>query len=286
MSLRTQATESINKMVQTIKNDQETLEQEISEKEKIKRKIEILKNSINSIITISPEEIKLKTNIRHKVDEGSAEFKKLCESIKKFGLMKNIVAELQVSKNEDSYEIICVAGHRRLTALKKLDLKERIPCLIKSYQEDTEGNRVGAALSENLNREGLNCVDIANGYKELKNSGWSDEELIKHFEKSKNTINQYLRVADFPEDIKDAIRNNPEKLSTRVIFRDILTKGSAAGEIRKLINRKIETNRSTSKRTKTPNIKDKLSQFFNEKQFPDVTKSAIIEAFQFVGLWK
>ena len=130
----------------------------------------------------------MKNNVRHRVDEESSEFKKLCESIKTFGLLKNVVAELKISKAEDSYELVCVAGHRRLTALKKLGLDDKIPCLIKSYDDKETGDRVGAALSENLNREGLNCVEIADGYRELKKSGWSDDDLVNHFEKNKKTI--------------------------------------------------------------------------------------------------
>lgn len=284
MSLRTQATESVNKMINTIKEDKIALEQELSEKEKLKRKITILKGAINSIITISPNEITLKNNVRHKVDEQSSEFTKLCESIKKFGLMKNIVAELQVSPREDSYELICVAGHRRLMALKKLGLEERIPCLLKSYDEDKNGDRVGAALSENLTREGLGCVDIANGYKELKKYGWSDEDLVKHFEKNKKTIVQYLRLSELPDDIKIIIRQQPEKLSTRVVFREILAKHSTVGEIRKAVNRRIETQKPDINRGKNTKIKIQLDTFFEKESISEEIKNIVIRAFKFTGV--
>jgi ParB/RepB/Spo0J family partition protein len=284
MSIRTQATESVNKMINTIKEDKIALEQELSEKEKLKRKIAILKGAINTIITISPNEIIFKNNVRHKVDEESSEFTKLCESIKKFGLMKNIVAELRVSPHEDSYELICIAGHRRITALKKLGLEERIPCLLKSYDEDNSGDRVGAALSENLNREGLGCVDIADGYRELKNSGWSDDDLVKHFEKNKKTIAQYLRLSELPDDIKDIIRQQPEKLSTRVVFREVLAKHPTVGEIRKAVNRKIETQKPDANRGKRTKIKDQLNAFFENEQLSEEIKNTVIRAFKFTGI--
>ena len=41
MNLRTQATSSINKMMQRIKDDEAALENEVSENEKTKRKIEL-----------------------------------------------------------------------------------------------------------------------------------------------------------------------------------------------------------------------------------------------------
>jgi ParB/RepB/Spo0J family partition protein len=284
MSLRTHASESVNKMINTIKEDKIALEQELSEQEKLKRKIAILKGAVNTIITISPKEIALKNNVRHTIDEESAEFTKLCESIKKFGLMKNIVAELKIAPDENSYELICIAGHRRLTALKKLGLEERIPCLLKSYDENEPGDRVGAALSENLNREGLGCVDIADGYRELKNSGWSEDDFVKHFEKNKKTIAQYLRLSELPDDIKNTIREQPEKLSTRVVFREILAKHSAVGDIRKAVNRKIETKKADPNRGKRTKIKDQLESFFAQEALSEEIKNTVLRAFKFTGL--
>ena len=200
--------------------------------------------------------------------------------------MKNVVAELKISKAEDSYELICVAGHRRLTALKKLGLEDKIPCLIKSYDDKKNGERVGAALSENLNREDLGCVDIANGYRELKKSGWTDEDLVTHFEKNKKTIAQYLRLSELPDDIKDTIRQNPEKLSTRVIFREVFAKCSTPGEIRKAINRKIETQKPDGDRGKRTKVKEQLQVFFFFFLLSTEVKDTIIAAFKFVGLLK
>ena len=286
MSIRTHAADSVNKMINTIKADQLAIEQEFTENEKIKKKIALLKGAVNTVITISPSEIQMKKNIRHNIDEESVEFKQLCESIKKFGLMKNIVAELCVSKNEDSYELICIAGHRRLTALKKLGLEDRIPCLIKAYEGSQYGDKVGAALSENLTREGLGCIDIADGYRELKQSGWSDDDLVTHFEKNKKTIAQYLRLSELPDDIKDTIRNYPDKLSTRVIFREVFAKASAVGDIRKAINRKIETKKTDANRGKRTKFKDQLNVFFEKENLSNEVKATVINAFKFVGLLK
>lgn len=286
MTIRTHATESVNKMINIIKADQISLEKEFTENEKIKKKITLLKAAINTVITISPNEIQLKNNIRHSIDEESSDFKQLCESIKTFGLMKNVVAELCVSKNEDSYQLICIAGHRRLTALKKLGLEERIPCLIKAYEDNNNGERVGAALSENLTREGLGCVDIANGYRELKKFGWSDDDLVKHFEKNKKTIAQYLKLSELADDIKDTIRNHPEKLSARVIFREVFAKNTTPGEIRKAINRKIETKKPDINRGKQSKVKEQLNLFFERENLADDTKNTVINAFKFVGILK
>ena len=70
------------------------------------------------------------------------------------------------------------------------------------------------------------------------------------------------------------------------MFRDILAKGDSNSDIRKLVKRKIESKRAPNIKSKKNNMKDKLNEFFKEHEYPDVTKDAIIKAFQYVGIWK
>jgi len=274
-----------------IKSTGEDLKKQLIESrsahEEMYKKIIYLKAHVNKVIMVRPSEIQLKKNVRSRIDEDSHEIQKLCESINKFGLMKNVVAELRLSKNEDSYELICIAGHRRLTALKKLGkMSEHIPCLIKTYDNAHQGDKIGAALSENLIREGLACIDIADGYRALKNNGWSSEDLIKHFERNKKTTAQYLRLAELPDDIKDTIRNHNEKLTTRVIFNEILAKNKTPGEIRKAITRKLEIKKPDLSHKKQNRINERLNAFFEEKNASENEKQFVIEAFKYVGTLK
>lgn len=241
-----------------------------------------LKSCVDKVVNLSISDIAMKENIRSRVDVETAGFKQLCESIKIFGLMKNIVAELRISA-DDSYELICVAGHRRLIALQQLNYQEKIPCLIKIY---SKGQRVGAALSENINRENLNCVDIANGYQSLIKHGWSNDDLVKHFEKDKKTIARYLRLAEAPSDVKKLIQDNPTVLSNRIVFNDILAKSKTHGEIRKAIKRKVAKtpNIKSAKESKKYKIQNKLNQFFKKKNLLSKDKKLVLEAFQFAGL--
>ena len=93
-----------------------------------------------------------------------------------------------------------------------------------------------------------------------------DEDLVNHFEKNKKTIAQYLRLSELPDDIKGTIRQNPEKLSTRVIFREVFAKCSTPGEIRKAINRKIETQKPDGDRSKRTKVKEQLQVFFEQEK--------------------
>ncbi len=246
------------------------------------RKLNVLKASINTVVNLSPDDIVFEHNVRNKVDEESPEFSKLCESIKTFGLLKNVVAELRISENEDSYRLVCIAGHRRLTALKHLGLTKKIPCLIKQYND---GDRVGAALSENLNREGLNCIDVANGYQHLLNNNWSIDQIAQHFEKDKKTISRFLKLAELPNDIKEALQKNSETFTNRVIFNELLAKHKLPGDIRKAIDRKL-AKKLPEKKTSKPKLDDKLNEFFQKHQSSIIEKELILNAFRYVGLLK
>lgn len=255
-----------------------------------KQKLTNLKKQINRVIYLPIGEIETNKNIRFKVDEESDDFKKLCESIKKFGLLNNIVVELHVkSDHENNFNLVCVSGHRRLAALRKIGLIEKIPCLLVEYDTSARDKRVGAALSENLNREGLGCVDIANGYQELTSLGWSDDELVKTFERTKKTISLYLRLASLPDDVKDSIRQHPDRLSTRVVFKDIIGKNKTDGEIRKAIGRKIKhksASTNTQKNSKQTNISFMLDTFFKERKVSEEVKNIVLDAFKFARVLK
>ncbi len=254
----------------------------IQQDSEVKRKLNLLKASINTVVNLSPDDIVFENNVRHKIDEESPEFIKLCESIKKYGLLKNVVAELRISDDGDSYKLVCIAGHRRLTALRKLGMKNKIPCLIKQFES---ADRVGAALSENLNREGLYCVDIANGYQYLLNHDWSIDQIAHHFERDKKTVARFLRLADLPGDIKESLQQNSGIFTTRVIFNDLLTKHKAPNEIRKAIERKLSRKRPDKKPT-NERFNEKLETFFLDVGASEKERDLVLKAFRYVGLLK
>ena len=82
----------------------------------------------------------------------------LSNSIKNHGIVQPIL----VKKKENSTYMI-VAGERRWRAAKMAGLKE-IPCIIKDFENDAV---MEIALIENLQRENLNPIEEAEGYKSL-----------------------------------------------------------------------------------------------------------------------
>lgn len=118
----------------------------------------------------------------------------LAESISEHGLIQPIV----VTENKNGNYTI-VAGERRWRAAKKAGLKE-IPTVIKEYS-DREIAEV--ALVENLQREDLNPIEEALGYRSLLDDYNLTQELISQkIGKSRSAIANSLRLLSLDDQIK------------------------------------------------------------------------------------
>jgi ParB/RepB/Spo0J family partition protein len=206
---------------------------EISTNE-VKKRINVLKANIGKVANIPIEEIKTNENVRKSIDTKSESFSRLVESIKKYGILENIVVELRFNKQETDYQLVCIAGHRRILAAKAAKSITKIPCLLQSFAQ--KGDCVGAALAENLNREDLHCIDVAEGYAELVNAGWTEDDLANHFCRDIRTVRHYLKMAFWSDEIKQILRQNPSIFSTRVIMRQFAYKKfGSLGELKSAI---------------------------------------------------
>lgn len=220
----------------------------------MKKRIAILKANIGKVATISIEEIETNENVRKGIDSDSENFLRLVESIKKYGVLENIVVELRLNKKETNYKLVCIAGHRRILAAKMSGTITKVPCLIQSYHQ--KGDSVGAALAENLNREDLHCLDIAEGYRDLVQAGWTEDDLAKHYCRDIRTIRHYLKMAGWTDEVKHMLREHPSVFSTRVIMRHFAYKKfQSSSELKVSIKSYLSPNTKTkiSKAVRTTN---------------------------------
>lgn len=120
----------------------------------------------------------------------------LAESIKKHGLLQPII----VVKKDDGYMLI--AGERRLRASKKANLTH-----IKAIVADIESENLRElALIENIQRENLNPIELANAYKELiEQYKITHDELSNIIHKSRTQITNTLRLINLSEKTKDLL---------------------------------------------------------------------------------
>ncbi len=109
----------------------------------------------------------------------------LSHSILKHGLLQPIV----VVAKDDGYMLI--AGERRLRASKLADL-DMIKAVVADFEEE---NLRELALIENIQRENLNAIELANSYKELiEQYGITQEELSDIIHKSRTQITNTIRL--------------------------------------------------------------------------------------------
>ena len=109
----------------------------------------------------------------------------LANSIKTYGILQPIIVE-----NKGKYYRI-IAGERRWRAAKKAGLTE-IPCLIRD--EDEQRNKE-ISLIENIQRENLNPIEKALGYKQLiDNYNLRQQDLADKLGISRTHVTNTLRI--------------------------------------------------------------------------------------------
>ena len=117
----------------------------------------------------------------------------LAESIKEHGVLTPLLVS-PIGKGR--YRII--AGERRWRASRIAGIK-KLPVIVKdvSAQEIME-----IALIENLQREDLNIIEEAKGYKRLSDEfGMTQEQMAKRVGKSRPVVANALRLLTLPEDV-------------------------------------------------------------------------------------
>ena len=125
---------------------------------------------------------------------NEASLEELAKSIKKNGIIQPIA--VRPTKSEGKYEI--VAGERRWLAAQKAGLHD-IPVNVLDLS-DAESLEV--AIVENIQRDDLNPIEEAKGYKRLSDEFKYDHENIsKLMSKSRSHISNTLRLLTLPEDI-------------------------------------------------------------------------------------
>ncbi|HRZ80062.1 MAG TPA: ParB/RepB/Spo0J family partition protein [bacterium] len=132
---------------------------------------------------------------RKKFDEQRLQ--ELSDSIKQYGIIQPILVKKEGSK----YRI--VAGERRYRAAKMAGLTEMRAILFKG-EEDYQ-----VSLIENLQREDLNPIEVAEAYTELiKRFSYTQQELSEKVGKSRSEISNCMRLLNLTGKIQDLVRNS------------------------------------------------------------------------------
>ena len=150
-------------------------------------------NSSENIKNIKLIEIEPNTTqARKKFNEDT--LNELAESIKTYGILQPIIVE----QKKDYYSII--AGERRWRAAKIAGLTE-IPCLIRNEDEQRVKE---ISLIENIQRENLNPIEKALGYRELiDNYNLKQQELADKLGINRTAVTNTLRILNLDKRVME-----------------------------------------------------------------------------------
>lgn len=118
----------------------------------------------------------------------------LADSIRQYGVLQPLVVR---PVPDGAYQL--VAGERRWRAARMAGLSE-VPVLIK---ELTDNETMEIALIENLQREDLNPLEEAQGYRDLMDKfGLTQEQVSARVGKSRPVVTNAMRLLGLPEQVR------------------------------------------------------------------------------------
>jgi len=127
---------------------------------------------------------------------GEEALEELADSIRERGVLQPIL----LRPDGDSYMII--AGERRWRAAQRAQL-HTIPAIVRDIDESTVAE---LALIENIQREDLNALEEAEGYRQLiERHGHTQDGVAKIVHKSRSHVANLLRLLDLPEFVRQSL---------------------------------------------------------------------------------
>ncbi len=190
--------------------------------------------------------------------------KQLADSIREHGVLQPIIVRSIASGN-----YLIISGERRWRAAKMAGLSE-IPVLIRD--DITEEQAMQIAMIENLQRENLNPIEEALGYKELIDRfGMTQDKLAQVLGKARSSVANSLGLLALPNGVQELLRNGSlsaghckalKKVKDAALMTELAHK-AAEGElsvrqVEVIAKREVER---AEEESKTREIKPRLSYY-------------------------
>ncbi len=204
---------------------------------------------------------------RKKFDSDSLD--DLAKSIKTYGIIEPIIVE----DKGDYYKII--AGERRWRAAKIAGLKT-IPCIIR---DENEQRNKEISLIENIQRENLNPIEKAWGYKELiDNYNLTQAELAEKLGISRPYVTNTLRILNLDKRVIDLalegkltethLRNlasisDPDKQYEVAL--EVIKNDGTVQDVERIVKRGKATKKNKKYEALCREMEDTFEQFFGTK---------------------
>ncbi len=166
----------------------------------------------------------------------------LTESIKAHGVIQPLICR----RTDAGYELI--AGERRFRAAIDAGLAD-VPVIL---MDAADRDAAEMAIIENIQREDLNVIEEAEGYRSLcENFGLTQQEVADRVGKARASVANALRLLDLPDEVRQLVSANllsvghakvllslPEEKEQILLARRSVTEGQTVRSLERLIERR------------------------------------------------
>ncbi len=187
-----------------------------------------------------------------------AALRELASSIKEYGVLNPLTVRLL---SEGKYELI--AGERRLRASKLAGLKT-VPVVIRAAGDQ---GSLELAMIENVQREDINAMESAHGYRRLMDEfGLTQEAVADKVGKARPTIANALRLLKLPPKVQQGLHEGritegharallafPQPDQQMAMFQAIVDKGLSVREVERA-GQPADPKRRPRKKSTDPNL--------------------------------
>jgi ParB family transcriptional regulator, chromosome partitioning protein len=201
----------------------------------------------------------------------------LATSIRNQGIIQPLVVRPKGARFE------LIAGERRWRAAMKAGLS-RVPVVVR---EASDQDALQLALIENLQREDLNPIEEATGYRRLQEEfTWSQEEVAEKVGKSRPAVTNALRLLSLPSEVQqEVVSGNLPAGQARALlglqseavimtaYREVIARALSTRETEKLV-RNLKLGRR--RRRESPAVDPDLRSLVEELQRALGTKIRVL----------
>ena len=154
-------------------------------------------DSTHTVLEVPPLDIE-RCPWQPRTDFAEGPLNELADSIRANGVIQPVTCRRRA---DGKLELIC--GERRLRAAVMAGMK-KIPVVIKDVDDATAATM---AVTENSQREDLNPIDEAEGYKMLQDEfSLTQADIAERVGKSRPAIANATRLLELPEEVRELVR--------------------------------------------------------------------------------
>ena len=149
---------------------------------------------------------------------------------------QGIIQPLLVRKDNNGYELI--AGERRFRAAREIGIK-KIPAYILSIHDKED--LLELSIIENVQRENLNPIELAKGYKRLIDEcSLTQEEVAAKVSVDRTTVTNLIRLLALPKEVKESLKKGEISMGHARALLSVKVSGKQIQYLEKIRSKQID----------------------------------------------